>query len=123
MNRIATIHRKIEQVESILAEIKIDLESLSKEQEGKPAKQQRTTETVPTNEELRAEYEQLYQEFIASNSRTVENFVKSKSKAYLKAFCKANNLPIDTTKASKDKIADVIVQWMAQRKAITQKAK
>lgn len=120
---ITTIIKKIEQAESILAEVKADLESMRKQQESEPPKQRQITEVIPTDEELRSEYEQLYQEFTASNSRTVEDFVKSKSKAYLKAFCRANNLPIDTTKASKDKIADVIIQWMAQRKAITQKAK
>jgi len=77
---------------------------------------------VPSDEELRSEYDRLYQDFISSNSGVVEDFIKSKSKSYLKAFCRANNLPVDIKKVSKAGIVDVVFQWMAQRKAITQRA-
>ncbi|MGQ9458116.1 MAG: hypothetical protein ACUVS5_07505 [Anaerolineae bacterium] len=123
MNRVEIIKRKIEQIESLLAEIKGELEVLGKEGETKPRKQRRVKEGLPSDEELQLEYNKLYQEFITSNSRVVvEEFIKGKSKAYLKAFCRANALTVDTTKVSKDKIADVVIQWLAQRKAITQKA-
>lgn len=123
MNKVEIVKKKIEQIESLLAEIKGELEALSKEDETKPRKQRQAEEVLPSDEELRLEYDKLYQEFITSNSRVVvvEEFIKSKSKAYLKAFCRANNLPVDTTKVSKDRIADVVIQWMAQRKAITQR--
>jgi len=121
MNRIDSIKVKVERIENLLAEIKRELETLSKEEDIKRVKQRRTKETLPSDEELRSEYDRLYQEFIASNSKAVEEFIKGKSKAYLKAFCKANNLPVDTTKVSKDGIVDIVLQWMAQRKAITQK--
>lgn len=123
MNKVEIVKKKIEQIESLLAEIKGELEALSKEDETKPRKQRQAEEVLPSDEELRLEYDKLYQEFITSNSRVVvvKEFIKSKSKAYLKAFCRANNLPVDTTKVSKDRIADVVIQWMAQRKAITQR--
>ncbi len=122
MNKVVDIVKKIERIESLLAEIKGELEALSKEDESKPRKQRQAKETIPSDEEMRFEYNRLYQEFITSNSGVVTEFIKGKNKTYLKAFCRANNLPIDTTKAPKDRIADVVMQWMAQRKAITQKA-
>ncbi|MCS6965795.1 MAG: hypothetical protein NZ473_03400 [Candidatus Kapabacteria bacterium] len=121
MNRLKTIRKKIEQVEALLAEIKGEVEALSKENESRQTKARQPEEVLPSDEELRSEYDRLYQDFISSNSGAVEEFVKSKSKNYLKAFCRANNLPVDITKVSKAGIVDVVLQWMAQRKAITQK--
>lgn len=122
MNKIETIKKKMERIEELLAEIKSELEALSKEGEAKPKKQRQAEEVIPSDDELRLEYDRLYQDFIASSSRVVEEFIKGKSKTYLKAFCRANNLPVDTTKVSKAGIVDIVLQWMAQRKAITQKA-
>lgn len=123
MDKIDRLKKKIEQIEALLVEIKSELEALSKEGEIKLNKQLQTeTETtIPSNDELRLEYDRLYQDFIASNTRAIEEFIKGKSKTYLKNFCRANNLPVDTTKISKTRIVDIVLQWMAQRKAITQK--
>lgn len=121
MNRFETIKKKIEQVEELLAEIKGEVEALSKENESRQTKRRQPEEVLPSDEELRLEYDRLYQDFISSNSAVVEEFIKSKSKTYLKAFCRANNLPVDITKVSKAGIVDIVLQWMAQRKAITQK--
>lgn len=121
MNRFETIKKKIEQVEELLAEIKGEVEALSKENESRQTKTRQPEEVLPSDEELRLEYDRLYQDFISSNSAVVEEFIKSKSKTYLKAFCRANTLPVDITKVSKAGIVDIVLQWMAQRKAITQK--
>jgi hypothetical protein len=122
MNRLETIKKKIEQVEELLVEIKGEVEALSRESESRQTKTRQPEEVLPSDEELRSEYDRLYQDFISSNSGAVEEFIKSKSKTYLKAFCRANNLPVDITKVSKARIVDVVLQWMAQRKAITQRA-
>lgn len=122
MNKLESITRKIEQVEELLAQIKGELEALSKERESTTTKSQTAEETLPPDNDLRSEYDRLYREFLSSNPRAVEEFINGKSKAYLKAFCKANNLPVDVTKASKAKIVETVLQWMAQRKAITQKS-
>jgi len=122
MNRLETIKKKIEQIEELLIEIKGEVEALSKENESIQTKSRQPEEDLPSDDELRLEYDRLYQDFISSNSGVVEEFIKSKSKTYLKAFCRANNLPVDITKVSKAKIVDVVLQWMAQRKAITQRA-
>lgn len=121
MDRINAIKAKLEKIESLLFEIKSELEILSKEADSKPKKPIKE-EILPSDEELKSEYNGLYQEFIKSNLNCIHEFIEGKSKVYLKNFCRANNLPIDTTKASKNKIAEVVMQWMAQRKAITQKA-
>jgi len=117
MNRLDAIKKKILQVEELLAEIKGELEALSKENELRQTKSRQPEEVLPSDEELRSEYDRLYQQFISSNQGAVEEFIK----AYLKVFCRANNLPVDITKVSKAKIVDVVLQWLAQRKAITQK--
>jgi curved DNA-binding protein CbpA len=121
MNKLETIKKKIEQIEELLAEIKGEVDALSQENESRQTKPRQTAEVLPSDEELRSEYDRLYQDFVSSNSGAVEGFIKSKSKTYLKAFCRANNLPVDITKVSKARIVDVVLQWMAQRKAITQK--
>lgn len=122
MDKITQIKNKIDQIEEVLSEIRSIIESLQTETRDLQYKTKETEKSFPTIEELRKEYELLYSQYINSNSQVVEDFVKGKSKGYLKQFCKANSIAIDTTKASKIKIAQVIAQWMAQRKAITQKA-
>lgn len=121
MNSLEKIKNKIEQIEELLDEIKGEVEALSKENESRQTKARQPQEVLPSDEELRSEYDRLYQDFGSSNSGAVEEFIKSKSKTYLKAFCRANNLPVDVTKVSKAGIADIVLQWMAQRKVITQK--
>lgn len=121
MNEIDSIKAKIEQIENLLVEIKIKLETFGKKAEAKQVRT-RADEPLPPDEHLRAEYENLYEQFIGTNSKAIEEFIRGKSKNYLKAFCKANSLPVDTTKVSKGDIAKEVFQWMAQRKAITKKA-
>ncbi|MGC8719220.1 MAG: hypothetical protein ACP5TY_04335 [Thermodesulforhabdaceae bacterium] len=122
MNRIDKIKEKIEKIENLLAVIKSELEILSKEGETKP-KNAHPKELLLAEERLRGEYEKLYDQFKVTNSKKIiEEFIKAKSKNYLKAFCKANNLPVDTTKVSKQGIAEEVFQWMKQRKLITEEA-
>jgi len=73
------------------------------------------------DEALRREYENLYQMSIEGNTNAIEEFVKSKTKTYLKAFCKANYLPVYS--ASKNRITKEIIRWMRQRNAIQKKLK
>lgn len=121
MNSLNRIKAKIKQIEKLLAQIKDELEILGKESQPRP-KKINAEEPLPSEEFLRTEYEKLYEEFIVKNSKSViSEFIKGKNKRFLKAFCKANNLPLDTTKISKEKIAEEIMQWMVQRKAITKK--
>jgi|GEM_PF-1750545 actin-related protein len=122
MNTLENIKKKIEHIEELLAEIKREVEAITKESKSRHTKTAESGKAVPSDEELRSEYDRLYQDFISSNSGVVEDFIKSKSKSYLKAFCRANNLPVDIKKVSKAGIVDVVFQWMAQRKAITQRA-
>ena len=65
--------------------------------------------------------EKLYEEFVVKNFKSIKEFINGRSKIYLKAFCQANRLPIDTAKVSKDRIVDEVMRWMAQRKAISKK--
>lgn len=120
MSKIVSIRKKIEHIESLLTKIKDELEALSKEGETQPKKVGQEA-PLPSEEELRVEYEKLYEKFIHKDYKTIEEFFRGKKKNYLKAFCKANNLPVDTTKVSKDGIMKEVMQWFAQRQAITKK--
>jgi hypothetical protein len=131
---------KIKEIEKLLAEVKDKLKKLPKED--LPRQESWTTENTPVSREkskaelkneipisesllsesaLRNEYERLYGQFTSRKFEPVRDFIRGKSKNYLKSFCKANNLPIDAAKASKDKIAEEVMQWMARRNAITKK--
>ncbi len=132
--------KKIKEVERLLTEVKDRLKTLGKESQYQQKnihterplpleeelqvgyeKKIQIEETLPSEEELQAEYERLYEEFIVKNPKTIEEFIKGKSKIYLKGFCKANSLLIDATKVSKDRILNEVIQCMVQRKAITKK--
>jgi len=122
MKGIKRIKAKIERIERLLTEVKDELEILSKESQF-PPKKVRAEQPLLSEEELQSEYEKLYKEFIAKTSKDViTEFIRGKSKVYLKAFCKANNLPLDATKVSKERVADEVMQWLVQRKVITKKA-
>ncbi|MBP9043307.1 MAG: hypothetical protein KBG49_07445 [Spirochaetes bacterium] len=121
-NRIEKIRKDVEQIEKLLSDIKVNLELLDKERPPELEKPADKLEKLPSEEELKQQYEKLYEVIIKGNPNAIEEFIKSKTKRYLKAFCKANNLPIDTTKVSKEEIIKEVTQWMAQRKAITKKA-
>lgn len=140
MTGIDKSRTKIKEIEKLLAEIKDRLKTLSKE--SRPQQKRVITEAdlfskeelkkghgekisaremLPSEEELQAEYEKLYEEFVVKNFKSIKEFINRRSKIYLKAFCQANSLPIDTAKVSKDRIVDEVMQWMAQRKAIFKK--
>ena len=120
MNNVNRIKSKVEQIERLVSEIKQELESLAQEKPAEAVKIRRK-EIIPPDEELKLEHEKLFNDFMNQDQQKINEFISGKSKNYLKSFCKVNNLPLDTTKLSKDKIAAEVIQWMAQRKAISQK--
>lgn len=140
MKGIDQSRTKIKEIENLLAEVKERLKTLGKESKSRQEKtipepplfskeelekrlEERISvmEILPSEEELQTEYEKLYEEFAAKNFRSIKEFINRKSKIYLKAFCKANKLPIDAAKVSKERIIEEVMQWIAQRKAITKK--
>lgn len=119
MTSLNKAQQKIEKIEKLLSELKEEL-SLLASKEGElpaPAKKGAKEPSVP-EPELQAEFEKLYQAFEEKNLKEIETFINAKTKVYLKAFCKANSLPVDA-KASKAKIYEEVLKWLAQRKAIT----
>lgn len=120
MKKLIKVRSKIEQIEKLLSEIKNELKSFDVEQTS-TKKVASSSAPVPSDKELQHEFEKLYDKFKMRNLEAIKNFIKDKDKNYLKLFCRANSLPLDTTKISKDAIAEEVMQWMAQRDAITQK--
>lgn len=121
MNSIEQVKAKIKQIEKSLMEVKNELRFIDIKNQPR-RKKANTDEILPSEQELKSEYEKLYRESIAKNYDAIRKFVEEKSKFYLKSFCKTNNLPIDTSKNSKNKIFEEILQWLAQQKAIRKKA-
>ncbi|MGH7902407.1 MAG: hypothetical protein ACRENZ_11795 [Thermodesulfobacteriota bacterium] len=138
MTGIDKSRTKIKEIEKLLAEIKDRLKTLSKEsrsqqkrviteadlfskEELEKGHEEKISARLPSEEELQTEYEKLYEEFVVKNFKSIKEFINRRSKIYLKAFCQANRLPIDTAKVSKDRIVDEVMRWMAQRKAISKK--
>ena len=122
MNTIDRIMLKIEKAQKLLNDVRKELDFL-KNKVNLSKKKQKQPSDLPTEEELRSEYNRLYSEFVHLNDKKiVHDFVSEKNKTYLKAFCKANSIPVDVKKVSKNKIAEVIINWFVQRKAITKKA-
>lgn len=122
MNKLNRLMRKVEQIEKLLAEIKLELKELG-EQNKKKKHNSLKKKAQPHDKELREEYEMLYKCYIRGEIEKISEFVRSRSKEYLKHFCRANNLPIDTKKKSKDEIFREIANWMGQKKAISEEIK
>jgi len=120
MNAIDRIKAKVGKIEEILSDVKHELARMSNADSPRP--KVRTMEILPSEDELQSEYERLYQQFLNREFDRIRDFARTKTKRYLAAFCNANDLPLNASKLSKDRIAEELLQWLAQRKAITQKA-
>jgi hypothetical protein len=118
MNQIERIQVKIRQIEQLCAEVIEELDTLDKKPDSHLRKPTGKEVVLPTEAECLADFDRMYSSFLSGNSQIVREFVQEKSGEYLRVFCKANNLPIDTKKTPKKRIADEILQWLAQRKAI-----
>ena len=111
---------KIEKIEKLISEIKDEIKILESEDIETKEKPKKEKKTYSINS-FREDFDNLYNEFIAKNSSVVNEFVNEKDIKYLKEFCKSNNISLDSTKTSKDKIAHEITQWFVQRKAISKR--
>lgn len=121
MKTISKIIAKIGKIENLLNEVKEELKLLTSEQnlEKKEAKKE---ERNWDHNSLQSEFDNLYQKYIVQNDSSIINvFVNEKDVLYLKDFCKANNISLDSKKVSKDKIANEILKWFTQRKAISKR--
>lgn len=123
MSHISIIRKKIAAIESALSELKSQLDALEQEKHASPTKPSRPKAQLPSQNELKEFYDTLYAKFVAGNSKEPYDLLKTRSVAYLAAFCKVNQLPIDIKKVSKEEAISSIIQWLAQRKAITKEAR
>ena len=123
MSKLNKIINKIEKVEKLLKDIKLEIEQYEADKNIKAKKNMNKTkvETIPSREELINEYNNLYQSFLSGDSKEVSSFVESKTIKYLKEFCKANNVSIVSGRQSKQRISDELVRWFQQRKAISKR--
>src|SRR4051794_10596582 len=108
MSQVERIRAKIRQIEALCADVEAELDALATEAEGAPKKPAKDEPVAPTPEEVQREFERLYSEYQHGNPQAVVEFVRGKSKDYLKVFCKSNNLSVDATKASKDRVTESI---------------
>lgn len=118
---IESILRKAAEIERLSHEIASEFKSLKLRDDVAKAKTKVKAYSIPADE-LKQEYENLYKEFEKGNRAAIETYVVSKHKDYLKQFCRANSLSVDRSKDSKKKIAEVVLQSMVLRKAITKES-
>ena len=118
MNKIERLQAKIQKIQTLCAEVLAELEELRQEKAANQSKQS-SDDRVPAERECQEEFDRLYGLYLSGSTKAIDEFVKAKSKDYLKVFCKANSLSVDIKKVGKEKIADEIRQWFAQRKAIS----
>lgn len=123
MHRQAKMLDKIEQIEKLIHEIKNELSALSREEGISPKKRKTKDEVIPSQEELKKLYEHFYNDFVENRGDEIRRSIEQKTKRVLAAFCRANNLPIDGSKASKKEIYEEVINWLAQRKAITKEVR
>jgi hypothetical protein len=114
MTTINSILDKIEIIETTLRALKEEVISLQEAKKGKVK-----NKCLPDESILKAEYEALYRGFIEEKTDVINEFITSKSKPYLIAFFRANSLPIDLKRISKETASAELRNWLAQRKAIT----
>ncbi len=118
------LKRKIARAEALLREIREDFATLSGNVRAMVLEADATSpQPLPTQEELRKEFEDLFSQFESGKVEQIAATLTSRSKSYLSDFCAANSLPVDMSRNSKEQVVSAILQWLAQRKVITQKAK
>lgn len=121
LKRLVTI---VERMEQDLALLKKHITQLLKEQQATLTKtQQKVSKSVqstqmPDEEKMRKLWEQLEVEYKQQGNSAIFEFVEKHTKPFLKAFTKANNLPVDL-KGSKRKIAEQLIQLLAVNKVIS----
>ena len=121
MKSINKIISKIEKIEKLLSEVKEELKEITSEQNSEKKEKKREDRNWD-NKSLQSEFDNLYQKYVDKNDTSIVNdFVNGKDVIYLKDFCKANNISLDSKKVSKDKIAEEILKWFTQRKAISKR--
>lgn len=123
LERIMTI---VERMEQDLASLKEQITQLLNEQQSIPSQKQKVSKSVQTTqtlseEEMRRFWEQLESEYIQRGHTAILEFIEKHTKPFLKAFIRANNLPVDL-KRSKKEIAEQLVQLLAVNKAISRPA-
>ncbi|MBD3342817.1 MAG: hypothetical protein GF353_27210 [Candidatus Lokiarchaeota archaeon] len=124
MTKIEKIKSKIQRIENLIDDLKKDIVQL--EQDTKETEKNKTkikkTEEIPNSKILKEVYDDLYKSFMNHDSKVVDEFIKSKNMEYLNAFCKSNNIILDSKQRSKAKISEEIIKYFIQRKAITKKS-
>lgn len=114
----------IERMERDLASLREQVTQLLNEQQPSPPKKQKvsksvqSTQQMPDDEEMKELWKQLESEYIQRGRSVVSEFVEKHTKPFLRAFVRANNLPVNL-KLSKDAIAEQLIQLLAVHKAIS----
>ena len=119
MRKLNRVETNIARIEKLIAEIKKDLLDIRTDSQKIKKAKKKSKEIIPPDPDLKANFEKLYHYFMQSKYDDIDEFIKDKSKKYLTAFCKAINLPISASNASKKVISEEVLNWLSQRRAIT----
>ncbi|MFO8102104.1 MAG: hypothetical protein R6U37_08080 [Dehalococcoidia bacterium] len=118
--QIERIQKKINHIETALADIRQELIALMPEKvEEASTKPKKAKVLIPSPEDLQQQYKAFAGKYSNENAGNIRNELNGLTVEYLRKFCSANSLPIDTKKNAKDAVIDSILQWMAQSVAIS----
>ena len=134
MNRI-TSQKKLKDVDRLLSEVRAKIKKLSKgeavrNEEVVPATKAATkmADKIIKNRkdaiqaiDPKSIYEELYEEFVSGKIDTIRDFIKGSDKIFLEEFFRANDLPVDVARASKNTIVEELMLLMSRRRAISKK--
>ena len=121
-NRIKRLKDKLNKIETIVTDIKKEIGLLEKEIENTQKKDSRNKKknVKIDRKKIENDFNSLYNKFLKNDNESINQYIDSKTKNELSTFCRVNNLPISTTKLTKDKIKHEIIHWFAQKKVVTE---
>ncbi len=120
MDAVERVKYKIKKVESLIDDIKKEIDNIGKNTPDNSPK--KSAEVELDYNILREDYSQLYRDALNGKDYAIDEYIEKHTKSFLFHFCRANDLPLDVKKENKSKLTSEIKRWLLQRKLITERA-
>ena len=119
MDKIENIRINIKKIYALLDDVKSEIESLSLGlQKQTKALNPKIPVLIPSEDELKKKYEEIYNSCKIGEWGTIQQFVNNTNRKVLNLFFRVNNLPLNT-KLSKENMVKDLRQFIIQRMEIS----
>ena len=119
MDKIENIRINIKKIYALLDDVKNEIESLSSDlQKQTKALNPKIPVLIPSEDELKKKYEEIYNSCKIGEWGTIQQFVNNTNRKVLNLFFRVNNLPLNT-KLSKENMVKDLRQFIIQRMEIS----